>query len=623
MRPLITASVRWAWPMRLPQRGLLANRAWANCALPRSTQRIQPPSLARCYATHSAKSASSRADHYDQSGELWGFASFVVFGAVFMYLSSKPTQPSGNEYYRQYHYTDPNKPKVRNLAAHSPPVDSTPSPADLPDILGVDLSSTDTERVPLQSYYPYVLVGGGTTAYHALKAIRESDPDADVLVIGAETMPPYSRPPLSKEMWRTKSASSRHALKFTDWQGHDQSLFYDEGMSYTVVKPDPATNSLVYSVHPERKLPVLLLRQQVTDLNVDKQQITLANGHAIQYGKVLLATGGTPQELALDPSDNDDEELTTIVRARTTTFRGYQDFTQLDEFTQEPREIVIVGGGFLGSELAVALAARTKTVGGRVTQIVSEEGVLSAVLPQYLSHWTTKRLEAQGVKVLRQTEVKQVTATQLQDHRGKDRAKLVLTLNDGSQISADHIVQAMGIKPNVALAKEAGLEIDPHHGGIAVNAELQARSNVYAAGDVASYHDVLLGRRRLEHYDHAAQSGYHAGKNMCGGRSPYLYQPMFWSDLGPDVSFEAVGLVDSKLATVSVWAKPSADAPEEYGRGLLFYLKDSRIVGMVAWNLPGKIDMARQVVLRHEFRYKHIQGLTRVFNIHRLEPNSA
>ncbi|KAJ1980590.1 hypothetical protein H4R34_002403 [Dimargaris verticillata] len=620
MRSLITASVRWARPLRLPRIDLLTNRARADCALPQSMQRFQPTGLARSYATHSPKSPSRRADHYDQSGELWGFTSFVVFGAVFLYLSSKPTQPSGSEYYRQYHYTDPNKPKTRDAAALSAPVDSTPSPTDLPDILGADLNSTDTERVPLRSYYPYVLVGGGTTAYHALKAIRESDPEADVLIIGAEAMPPYSRPPLSKEMWRTKSAGSRNALKFTDWQGHDQSLFYNEGMSYTVVKPDPATDRLVYSVHPERKLPILLLRQQVTDLNVDKQQITLANGHAIQYGKVLLATGGTPRALALDQTDDDDEALAAVVRARTTTFRGYQDFTRLDELTQEPHEIVIVGGGFLGSELAAALAVRTKAVGGRVTQIVPEEGVLSAVLPQYLSHWTTERLEAQGVKVLRQTEVKQVSATQLQDHRGKDRAKLVLNLSNGSQISADHIVQAVGIEPNVVLAKDAGLEIDPHHGGIAVNAELQARTNVYAAGDVASYHDVLLGRRRLEHYDHAAQSGYHAGKNMCGSRSPYLYQPMFWSDLGPDVSFEAVGLVDSKLATVSVWAKPSADAPEEYGRGLLFYLKDSRIVGMIAWNLPGKIDMARQVVLRHEFRYKHIQGLTRVFNIHQLEP---
>ena len=107
------------------------------------------------------------------------------------------------------------------------------------------------------------------------------------------------------------------------------------------------------------------------------------------------------------------------------------------------------------------------------------------------------------------------------------------------------------------MAETSNLEVDPNHGGFLVNAELEARSNVWVAGDAACFYDVKLGRRRVEHHDHAVISGKLAGENMTGARKPYLHQSMFWSDLGPEVGFEAIGIVDSSLETVGVYAKAS------------------------------------------------------------------
>ena len=166
---------------------------------------------------------------------------------------------------------------------------------------------------------------------------------------------------------------------------------------------------------------------------------------------------------------------------------------------------------------------------------------------------------------------------------------VTLVLKNGKTLDVDHVVVAVGIDANMDLARKAGLEVDERRGGIVVNSELESRRNVFAAGDASSYHDIALGRRRVEHYEHAIVSGKVAGENMTGARKPYKHQPMFWysqllpfslllpsfqketqtwashrrSDLGPKIGYEAVGIVDSSLVTVGVWAKATAkDTPK-------------------------------------------------------------
>ena len=127
----------------------------------------------------------------------------------------------------------------------------------------------------------------------------------------------------------------------------------------------------------------------------------------------------------------------------------------------------------------------------------------------------------------------------------------------------DHAVVAVGLEPNVELASASRLEVDDRLGGFRVNAELEARGGLWAAGDAACFYDPILGRRRVEHHDHAVVSGRLAGENMAGAGRAYGHQSMFWSDLGPKIGYEAIGLVDSDLQTVGVFAKATKkDSPE-------------------------------------------------------------
>lgn len=175
------------------------------------------------------------------------------------------------------------------------------------------------------------------------------------------------------------------------------------------------------------------------------------------------------------------------------------------------------------------------------------EGTLAKVLPEYLSRWTMSKVAKAGVTVVPETLVTGV-------QQGSN-GRMTLTLSTGGQLEADHVVVAVGLQPNTELAERARMEVDPVKGGVLVNAELEARRDVWVAGDVASFHDPTLGRRREEHHDHAAVSGRLAGENMAGARKPYYHQSMFWSDLGPSIGFEAIGVIDAKLETVGIWAK--------------------------------------------------------------------
>lgn len=320
----------------------------------------------------------------------------------------------------------------------------------------------------------------------------------------------------------------------------------------------------------------------------------------IKYEKVLVATGGKPNKLPVFDRLPQDKVL---------TIRSLDDFERLYELAEKGKNITIIGGGFLGSELAVALANKGKGSNLKINQVFREDGNMSAVLPKYLTKWTTKRVSEEGVDVKPNSLVQSATLT-------KDD-KISLKLNNDNSLETDYVVLATGISPNVDIARKSGLEVDSLLGGIIVNAELESRSNVFAAGDATSYHDIKLGRRRIEHYDHACQSGRLAGKNMVGiEKKPYLHQPFFWSDLGSNISYEAVGIVDSSLNTVGVWAKMNNDEEtNEYNKGAVFYtpIGQKKIVGVLMWNIFGTIPNARDLIGRE---YKDIEELAGLFDVH-------
>ncbi|XP_077961202.1 apoptosis-inducing factor 1, mitochondrial isoform X5 [Gasterosteus aculeatus] len=482
----------------------------------------------------------------------------------------------------------------------------------------------------VSSHTPYLLIGGGTASFAAARSIRARDPGARVLIVTDELVPPYMRPPLSKELWFSDDPSVTETLRFKQWNGKERSIYFQPPSFYINAEElGSAENGGV----------AVLTGKKVVHMDVRGNKIKLDDDTEISYDKCLIATGGVPRNLQVI------ERAGEEVMKRTTLFRKVEDFKSLDKVSRNVKSITIIGGGFLGSELACALGRRSTESDLEVIQMYPEKGNMGKVLPEYLSNWTTEKVKKEGVKIISEALVKSVVS--------KDD-KLEIQLKDGRLVKTDHIVAAVGLEPNVDLAKSAGLEVDSDFGGFRVNAELQARSNIWVAGDAACFYDIRLGRRRVEHHDHAVVSGRLAGENMTGANKPYWHQSMFWSDLGPDVGYEAIGIVDSSLPTVGVFAKATAkDTPkaateesgtgirsesetehtasspvassapsptgvqhkDEYGKGVIFYLRDKVVVGIILWNVFNRMPIARKIIKDGE-EHADLNEVAKLFNIH-------
>lgn len=231
---------------------------------------------------------------------------------------------------------------------------------------------------------------------------------------------------------------------------------------------------------------------QAVQIDAVDQKIVLDNGWEVQYDKLLIATGGRPRSLPVF------DRAGPEVMQNVTLFRGIDDFKRLNEIVKNARRVVIVGSGFLGSELACSLGRLGRANDVEVLQVYREAGNMAHVLPAYLSAWTTQKVETEGVKVMPNTTILSVktmgsssstdtppdsdeeeTNSSRASFLNNRRHKLRLTMQDGSVIDADHVVVAVGITPETALARSSGLEVDPDIGGYRTNAELQARSNVW------------------------------------------------------------------------------------------------------------------------------------------------
>jgi NADPH-dependent 2,4-dienoyl-CoA reductase/sulfur reductase-like enzyme len=212
-----------------------------------------------------------------------------------------------------------------------------------------------------------------------------------------------------------------------------------------------------------------------------------------------------------------------------------------------------------------------------VTLVLDLEDVQEQMFPRDLAASLTKAFEDRGVTVVHGSV-----------EGGEETGDGVrIRLDDGSDIVADAAVIGVGVMPRTELAEAAGLDVD---NGIVVDDHLRTSAeDVYAAGDVASYPDALLGRRRVEHVDHAEKSGEHAGKVMAGTDEAYDYTPYFWSDI-LEAGYEAVGETSSRLDMVEDWKDG------EIGTGVVYYLKEGRVRGAVLWNVWDSVGKARDLI---------------------------
>lgn len=488
---------------------------------------------------------------------------------------------------------------------------------------------------------PYLLIGGGTASFTAFRAIKSHEPKAKVLVISNEVDVPYMRPPLSKEMWFNEDPAVSDKLRFKQWNGAERSLFYEPQDFYVDVKMLMGQENGGVSV---------CRGYQVVKLDIPAHIAVLDDGTEIKYGKCLIATGARPRNLDVF------EKSSPAVKQKLSFYKNVSDFKNLRKIVDKSSSIAVVGGGFLGSELSVALAHYGKNKKLNVHQLFYEKGNMGKVLPEYLSQWTTERVKEEGVNVLASTEIKSAS---IQDK------KLKLELNNGRTLLVDHAIVAVGSEPNTELGKTSGLEVDKTQGGFVVNAELEARRDVFVAGDVSCFYDMKLGRRRVEHHDHAVVSGRLAGENMVGLHKPFTHQSMFWSDLGPKVGYEAIGILDSSLPTTGVFAKetevdtpehanmdeklqippsdtakpetpekmetkpalpvtkvhatpskpPTTNASDDFGKGVVFYLNENdRVVGILLWNIFNRISIARKIIAQ-DTNYDDLNEVAKLFDL--------
>lgn len=370
--------------------------------------------------------------------------------------------------------------------------------------------------------YQYLIIGGGMTA--AADGIREVDPTGAIGIVSAETNPPYNRPPLSKGLWKGDPLNSV-------WR---------------------KTNGAPAELH---------LGCLVSEIDHSTQEARDNAGNIFSYGKLLLATGGTPRRL---PFDDDD-----IIY-----FRTLPDYERLRALTDSARRFAIIGGGFIGSEIAAALAMNGKDV----VLIFPGQEIGERLFPRELSEYVSSIYRQKGVVLVPREKVVKSAA------RGNQR---VLTTASGRELIVDGVVAGIGLEANIELAKAAGLSTN---NGIVVDEFLRtSHPGIYAAGDVAEFYNPTLAKRmRVEHEDNANSMGRLAGRNMAGMSEPYDHLPSFYSDMF-ELGYEAVGEVDSRLETFADWKRPNEE-------GVVYYLKAGRVRGVLLWNVWNQVPAARQLI---------------------------
>ncbi len=379
----------------------------------------------------------------------------------------------------------------------------------------------------------FLLIGGGIGSAHCAAELRKRGAEGSILLAGREPEPPYERPPLSKEHLRGEASRADAYVHPPEW-------YEENGVE-------------------------LLTGVNAMSLDPAARTAKLQGGEEVGFDKALLATGAMVNILRVEGAENEGIHY----------LRAFGNSEAIRADAEAAEHVVLVGGSYIGCEVAASLAAQ----GIRCTIVTMEDVVLSRTFGEDAGRWFQERLESHGVTVHGGEE--------LAAFEGDGRVAAVLT-KGGRSIECDAAVVGAGVRPDAMLAQRAGLEVGD---GIVCDSKLMSSvDGIYAAGDCCSYESVVHDRRiRVEHWDVAMQQGRHAARNMLGEDRDYDVVPYFFSDLADWASLEYVGPAHE-------WDEELWRGDRDGGEFSVWYLKDGRVAGALSVGRSEDLAQARRLL---------------------------
>jgi NADPH-dependent 2,4-dienoyl-CoA reductase/sulfur reductase-like enzyme len=330
-----------------------------------------------------------------------------------------------------------------------------------------------------------VILGGGMVAGYAAKQLVELGlPQGELAILSADNAVPYERPPLSKSFLAGKD--SEDAIKI-----NTEDFYKKHGIE-------------------------LRLQCEVATVDVKRKRLILKGGDEFGFQRLIIGTGARPRTLNIPGS-----KLQNLFYLRT-----LNDSKSIRTAADKAKHAVVIGGGFIGMEVAAVLSQK----GIEVAMVLNDDRVFKRLFTPEMSSFFETYYAARGVRLIKSMSVT--------EFRG-DGAVNSAVLRDGQTIRCDLVVAGIGVRPVIEVVTDSGLDLGD---GILVNEYLQtSHPDVFAAGDVANYEDVLFGkRRRVEHWDNAVSQGQYCARSLMGDKTPFRHVPYFFSDIF-DLSYEFWG----------------------------------------------------------------------------------
>ena len=369
-----------------------------------------------------------------------------------------------------------------------------------------------------------LILGGGQSALYAAREIRRNDEEASITIFGEEKQLPYERPPLSKDFLLNK-------------KNEEDLIFNSSG------------------VLEDKKINYINIKIEKVDF--ETKTLFSHNEKKFNYDILLITTGSENNKLNLD--DNLGNEIYYL--------RNLEEAKIIKEKIKNKNKILIIGGGFIGLEIASSLSQLNKNV----SLIEIGNQLMGRIIPKQIADLVKQSHENEGNEIILNKKILKIT---------KNNENYKILLSDNSELETDFIIAGIGSKPSVSIFENTNLKLD---NGIVTNEFCQTSINdVYAAGDVSNfYHPLYKQHIRLESYQHAQNHGICAGKNIAGVKTEYSSIPWMWSDQF-NLNLQLSGICENFDEIV--------ERGKDIDNGIIyFFLKNQSIRGACGLGISGKI----------------------------------